>query len=462
MARRRTSASRKRHRALAEYQRQLEHPDEEEALGDEADEASEDDRSAQLLDAASVEMRPRSRTRSAGAAARRKKGNGMIVPIISLCGLGLAVMFGLRLLPDDKPAPVPVVEKKVVDLSWDHPRVQAVVNWLEAIHAGNHFTLERSSHFPSLQRFLEIATETPLDNANSVVRHDVERQILAALHEGEATALFRECKARSASLDDAAMHDSPTGTVSVEMPPREDSTYMRHLAETGKKYHKGYNAQIRVSFVEDGDRVKVASWEVLRSPPKPRKKRAPHPTIAKPETRETEFGGEKIVITESEPVPLDHLEDTPGELRTEIDELIATLMDPDAPGATANRAIARLREIGRPAIPRLLNQMYEAKLDTLEQRIAIRGVVRALADMSGQRFGFSVTETGALGTGGTDEERRSALKQWYAWWYNNFDRDYTAAIDNDDEETLLMTDDEKAVLEAQQGEPKEAASSNKR
>jgi hypothetical protein len=202
-----------------------------------------------------------------------------------------------------------------------------------------------------------------------------------------------------------------------------------------------------------GDELKVTGWEVLKQPSKPRPKKpkhVPHEKIAAPEVVEREFGGAKIKVTESELVPLEHLEDTPAELRAEIDQLIDGLMDME--NVRYNGSIRRLQQIGRPAIPRLLNKMYEVKPVSKDDREGLKRVIMAMTALSGMQFGYNVADRKDLLIGGTPEERTSALKQWYAWWYKYHDQDFTTAIDKQDDESLLLTEEEKQAAAKKKAE----------
>ncbi|MGH7149243.1 MAG: hypothetical protein ACREIU_01020, partial [Planctomycetota bacterium] len=66
--------------------------------------------------------------------------------------------------------------------------------------------------------------------------------------------------------------------------------------------------------------------------------------------------------------PMDHLPDTPAALRARIDSLVAVLLDP---GKTKEIARARreLAQIGRPAIPRLLNALATTPMGIEENDI---------------------------------------------------------------------------------------------
>ena len=183
------------------------------------------------------------------------------------------------------------------------------------------------------------------------------------------------------------------------------------------------------------------------------------------ELLERKIDGGTRKVRESELSPLGHLPDTPEELRTEIDKLIVELTDLSEDGRVFNRHVDRIVEIGRPAIPRLLNQMYEAQdaLDRGDQdtKLQVRRVIQVLTVMTGMRFGFNVADRSNAGVDGDKGQRTSALKQWYAWWYKTHDRDYTTAIDKAEDESLLMTEAEKKALrEAKKAE--EAAAQKKK
>jgi len=72
------------------------------------------------------------------------------------------------------------------------------------------------------------------------------------------------------------------------------------------------------------------------------------------------------------PATLSHLDSTPPELRREIDELVAVLLDPDA-GREVQEAKAKLAAIGKPAYLPILGRMAAIRdtitdNDTMEER----------------------------------------------------------------------------------------------
>ena len=184
---------------------------------------------------------------------------------------------------------------------------------------------------------------------------------------------------------------------------------------------KNKEAMVIINYVETaGGAFKVAGWEGVSLPKRPLTKEEmdrklgilkPHAKIAKPKTVNKMFGGEMIEVKESALVPLNHLEDTPPELRKQIDTLISNLMDHSDPRA-ANKAWIELENIGKPAIPRLLNKLYEVKPKGKDDVEALNRVVKTLRTLSGQAFGYNPRELLGENVGGSLQELESALRQW--------------------------------------------------
>jgi len=397
-----------------------------------------------------------------GASTRRAPKNNNSSMYIALGAVaGVAILIGVvisnlgpsvtKLVPSE-------ISKKSVEIGWHNGRVQAVVAWANALQSEADFVLSRSTDVRAIQELLGVEPDRPYAGSGSYEQQELEKTILSALKTDERSMVFREFKPEEGSLDTEAMASAPRGTVTLQMPPREGTVYHQMAAEAAANsklgYYKGAEVRVRVSFVMNGEELKVDGWEVLNKPKRPRKRTAhkPHEKIAAPEIKEREFGGQKIKVAESELIPLDHLPDTPAELAKEIDQLIDSLMDLD--NVRYNRTYMRLKEIGRPAIPRLLNKMYLVKPTTEEDRLGLFRVISAMTTLSGVRFGYSPADRKDFLIGGTDEERTSALKQWYAWWYQNHDRDFTKAIDKEDDESLLLTEEEKAARRKNAGSEK--------
>jgi hypothetical protein len=126
-------------------------------------------------------------------------------------------------------------------------------------------------------------------------------------------------------------------------------------------------------------------------------------------------------VLEREPAPLGHLDTTPPELRARIDQLYANLIDLSLT-SEALQAARELERIGKPAVPILLTGLYEIPLDTMEQGIQVNLIDQVLRGISGRSFGYTPQEIVASGSSNANNEhRRSAITQWFAWWYANQD-----------------------------------------
>ena len=138
------------------------------------------------------------------------------------------------------------------------------------------------------------------------------------------------------------------------------------------------------------------------------------------------------VVAEREPEPLEHLEDTPPELRERIDQLMITLLDLDLTTQSA-KASAELAEIGKPAIPALLTHLFENKLNGEDDSIRANIAVVVLRDITDQFFGYQPMAFVGSSMGTTEERRISAVRQWFAWWYRK-GAAFTGIPEDEDEE----------------------------
>jgi hypothetical protein len=151
-------------------------------------------------------------------------------------------------------------------------------------------------------------------------------------------------------------------------------------------------------------------------------------------------------VFERTPEPLEHLEDTPPDVRARIDALYATMIDLDLT-KEGTRAQAELIEIGRPAIPILLTGLYEIPLETEDQAKQVNLIVIGLRSITGQYMGFKPMMMEGSGVGTTEERRQSAIKQWFAWWWRKQDK-FTEKETTDGLEGLIeLTEKEKRWLE---------------
>ena len=73
-----------------------------------------------------------------------------------------------------------------------------------------------------------------------------------------------------------------------------------------------------------------------------------------------------------------------------------------------------------------------------------------LSQVTGVRKNFNVADSHEVSAEINQAQRMSALKQWYAWWYERHDEDFDTAIDKEEDETLFLTEAEKAAMKKTQ------------
>ena len=149
------------------------------------------------------------------------------------------------------------------------------------------------------------------------------------------------------------------------------------------------------------------------------------------------------------PQPLEHLADTPPELRDRIDQLVATMVDLDLTKEAAS-AQHELVDIGKPALPILLTGLFETPLDSEENAIRCNLVVQTLRRITGHSFGYSPQLLEGSSVGTTEERRRSGIRQWFAWWHRNQDEFEEKEVEDGLEGLIELTEEEKRWLERNQ------------
>ncbi len=384
------------------------------------------------------------------AAGRRRSGRNQSTPFI-VGGVVLVAVVGIFIVIANLPpsqvamAKMPEVVQKV-NIGFQSPRVQDVARWADAVHSGDALQLTRVSDTDALQTALGLSGR-PISELTGEEASTAKAAFLEALTTSEQTRVFRDFQTTDGRLETEAMASSETGAAVLELLPRDGSDLDKYIRAENKR-HEVFSATVRVSFRVEDDVARVTGFEVVDIPPSPKPKKprfVPHAEIEKPVEVERVIDGEKQTVVETELIPLGHLEDTPEDVRRAIDAEIDRLRDLDAPGRFANQAIDALREIGRPAVPRLLNQMFEMHQGGMrgDDKLRLRRMIQALTAMSGMRFSFNVADNQKLTADGNAEQRESALKQWYAWWYRVHAGDFTNAIDKEDDEDLFLTDEEK-------------------
>ena len=112
---------------------------------------------------------------------------------------------------------------------------------------------------------------------------------------------------------------------------------------------------------------------------------------------------------------LEHLKDTPEDLRTEIDEAVGVVADPWS-GAKGSRKKRALVKMGKAAVPALLSAMVDLDYTDEEQRKAMPMLTEALQEICKNPNSWICR----VGMKETEEEEVYYCKyrraQWYAWY----------------------------------------------
>lgn len=351
-------------------------------------------------------------------------------------GVGAVAVIGSLVLMSrggDKPAPRPpaVTNTAEAQLQIDRKaRGEQGMKWARAAGAGDLGMLKTYSDLDLVAKALGVdaaATGTTLEQA-----------ILEALPKNDATRLFREMEVSSAVVDEAAVKAN-AGSMALYLSTKAGDTV----------YDPKAGAVVTIQWRLDGTQFKAGAFELTskpivrgRRPGDEGKTFVPSAEIAKPKMAETDRGGTLVKVRESDPVAIAHLADTPEPLRQKIDGLVKDLIasaDPEAPGALFNRATTGLREIGKPAMPRLVNALYELYPDVNGNNQKISQVTRCLLDLTGMAFAYDVRGTGDAAK--DKAARESVIRQWFAWWWRYANDDYQDAIDKD--ENLLDASSDK-------------------
>ncbi|MDA0935303.1 MAG: hypothetical protein O3C51_17805 [Planctomycetota bacterium] len=364
----------------------------------------------------------------------RKQNNAQ--PFI-LGGALLAFMIiGLVLISGGGKEPVQQTQEPVrtVETGMKNSRVRDVAEWAEALASGNRFKLSSTTDVGAFVGFFEIGL---VDGTAS----DRERLVLDRLLEDPKTAVLRDSYVGFGKIDkDAAEADR--GTVRLDLSIKEDA----------QKRWSQPTATYDVSFAVQGGRAKVTGFSAIYEPPPRAEPKARGPRPAKHEvigdaaSVERDYGGVKTTVREAELKPLPHMDGTSPDVQQKIDALIATLVDLEGSGGAANTASRRLKDIGKPAVPRLLNKLYElvvgntASLQDQHTVLQIRRVTMGLEDVTGQRFGFDPSVLGSQTS--SQEYRLSSLRQWYGYWADNHWReDWRLGVDDADDPFAEKTEE---------------------
>ncbi|MBI1853077.1 MAG: hypothetical protein HYR85_22295 [Planctomycetes bacterium] len=123
----------------------------------------------------------------------------------------------------------------------------------------------------------------------------------------------------------------------------------------------------------------------------------------------------KPKVTRYKPQALAFLPDTSEAMKTEINELLATLTNLDLT-RESKRAKERLVEIGQPAVPRLLTRLQEIKIDD-EQEILVGSLInQTLHDIAGDEVWEKIQYPVQGNDKATLKQREASIQRWFQWW----------------------------------------------
>ncbi|MCC6406786.1 MAG: hypothetical protein IT453_06455 [Planctomycetes bacterium] len=189
----------------------------------------------------------------------------------------------------------------------------------------------------------------------------------------------------------------------------QDDAHSTVAARLTSRANAATTSEYRFELVKEGGRWRIGDWKLLgdgttgsstASAPKP---------SPGGDARAQAASALKVNV---EPRHLEHLESTSAELRSKIDGLYSRMLDFSlSPGDNA-RASDELAELGKPALPVLLNGMLEQRIvdtDSVSKVILINQTLQRITDH---------TTVFAPRPALPDVEalRLEAVKSWFSWW----------------------------------------------
>ncbi len=343
-------------------------------------------------------------------------------------GVGAVLIVGTLVLMSrggDQPKPKAAAPTNTADaqLQIDRKaRADQGMRWARAVATGDLLTLRTYSDLAAMATVLGIDA--------TLVGDARDQAIVAALPKHDATRLFSEMECSSADVSESAVK-AGAGAMTFYFSNKPGDTV----------YDPKAGAQVTVQWSLQASQMRVASFEVTAKPVVRGKRPGdssntfkPSEEVAKPKLVETNRGGALVKVKESDPAPIAHLADTPEPVREKIDALVKDLIasaDPDSPGYLFGRSSSALKAIGKPAMPRLVNALYELYPDVQGNNQKISQVTRCLLDMTGMAFAYDVRGSGDAAK--DKPARESVIRQWFAWWWRFANDTYQDAIDQSED-----------------------------
>lgn len=380
-----------------------------------------------------------------GRSAARSGGSNpapfVIGGVVAVAGLGLFLMTKGKGQSEGPPpvaqaAEAPVT-KAAVQRGWDAPVVQAAAKLHGLAESGNHVLLGASLAGEHLWKQVQQAKRDAGEEASDLLWsaipggdqqtfvNDIARDMIS----GEAAELVGNWKPFDGDIVTA---DNWEQDYDQLVDPGEEIQVVRlHVAPRDLDSGLG-NRWVEWVMVKDRTRMLAVRWQRWISPEEVVKEKKARK--GKPIKRELTDGS---VVIESTIRAIPHDDDTPPELRDEIDSVVAELIGLESKPYPLQQ---RLQEIGKPAIPALLTQLATIPLETEENAIQLNLVCQTLQDITEYRTTFQVSEL----MGATKERQESGLMQWFGWYDRKYRRFSVPTVEEAEEEYVDEFEDDPA------------------
>lgn len=320
-------------------------------------------------------------------------------------GVAIVAIIGIFVLSGGNNEPPPKKKKVVIETPpfgrSDHPRAIALAKWATSIGTNNQLVLVSHTDVPAMATFLE------LESSDSGA-------VMTALQTLESTMFLRtmEC---TAMLDTDADMTAASGTALIYVTPKSGDD----------RFKRNTNGRYAVTFIAEGDTVKVGSFKMTREPVWMPGQRpvvsiyTPNKDIAAPEQKTITDSGGTRVVQESEPAAVPHWKNATPELRALADEVTADIIksaDNMSPATLFNRATMKIRtmEQKQAAVPRVLNAMFDRYGDVNKNNLELSQLNRALIGWTGYAVNYQVPD---MDPAKDKVERESSIRQWFAFWW---------------------------------------------
>lgn len=367
---------------------------------------------------------------SLGVARRPGKGAGaggglLKLGFIALPFVLLVIIYNIATTKEEtKAAPLP--EKPT--LSQSHPAFRVLSTFLSAVENRQALIIDINLHWAKFWQ-----EKGAKSDEWSLLGNEAQQRFKASFTEellkqnkafkaGMTREERRALRARPALLADVfvehSMKDHRLGGAAIEL-----ADDVKELDIPIDIYHKERptlgHATVTGHVVKIGNDWKVAGWELSQLPPVklPKRKKMRHKYIKPPKWEDVVVKGKKYKQYQTDIVPLPHLEDTPPPLRKEIDRLIDVCYTESENPKEAILASTRLIEIGKQAVPRILNSFYEHKGTTRTEVEGMNILIKAYNNITGGNIAFLPDLDPNAVFGGSHKDREVLLKTAYAHWY---------------------------------------------